>query len=258
MSLGRLGSLMRIESLYARRLWQPLTIYLVLPLVLMAFLQHAILIFLGHLGYENVNGSELAVPAQTILFAFMFTEHIGIWIFSEHTWGTWNRVRATPASTAEVLTAKALYWGLYLLGQCAFLLLCGVAIFGLTVDGSLLALAAVMGMTVLTAVAFGFCGLALCGSQAAFDAWTYGGALLMAAIGGAITPQELLPSWADTLSPASPIHWCVQGTTRVILDGGGFGAIARPCLMLAAFTVGFLLVGLWRFDPAARKVGRTK
>ena len=101
-----------------------------------------------------------------------------------------------------------------------------IVIFGLTVDGSPLALAALMVMTVVTAVSFGFCGLAICGSQAAFDAWTYGGALLMAAIGGAITPVELLPSWADTLSPTSPIHWSVEGASRVILDGGGFGAIA--------------------------------
>jgi ABC-2 type transport system permease protein len=225
----------------------------------MAFLEHAMRLYLSaRLGYPAATGAEFVVPAQAILFGYMFTEHVGLWVFSEHSWHTWNRVRATPARTSEVMVAKAVHWGLYLLGQFTVLFVAGGVVFGLEISGSLPALVVLMFVTMLTAMAFGFCGIAVCPSQSAFDAWTYGGALVMAALGGAITHVLLLPGWARDVAPASPIYWSMRGARDVILGSGGFGDIAMPCAVLGAFTAGFALLGWWRFDPAVTKIGRTK
>lgn len=264
MNSTRIAALTRAETLYVRRLWVPLVVYLALPLILMAFLQHSMDLYLSdlnlrsHLWAADPNGAEYVVPAQTILFGFMFTEHIGLWVFAEHSWRTWNRVRATPATTLEVLAAKALHWGAYLVAQFAVLLVVGGLVFGLQVSGSIPALAVLMFVTVLTALSFGFCGIAVCPSQAAYDAWTYGGALVMGAVGGAITHVNLLPTWAKGVAPASPIYWSIRGARDLVLDSGGFSDITVPCLVLLAFAVGFALVGWWRFDPSDTKIGRTK
>lgn len=258
MNSSRIAALTRAESLYARRLWVPLVVYLALPLVLMAFLQHAIGLYLIS-RYPNANGAEFVVPAQTILFGYMFTEHIGLWVFAEHSWRTWDRVRATPATTLEVLTAKAVHWGAYLVAQFAVLLIVGGVIFDLHVSrGSIPALVVLMLVTVVTALSFAFCGIAICPSQAAYDAWTYGVSLVMAVLGGAITHVNLLPWWAHRVAPASPIYWSMRGARDLILGEGGFGDIALPCAVLLAFAVAFSVVGWWRFDPSATKIGRTK
>lgn len=255
---ARLGTLVRAETLYVRRLPVPLLLYLALPFLLMAFLSDAMKLFFSNVGYFDTTGAEFVVPAQAILFGYMFTEHIGLWVFSEHSWRTWDRVRATPATSGEVLTAKALLWGGYLAAQYVVLFVGGSLVLGMDITGSVPALILLATTNLLATMAFGFCGMVLCPSQATFDAWTYGGALLLAALGGAITPGELLPSWAEKVSPASPVHWAIEGARSIILDRGGFADIAKPCLVLVGFAVGFAAVGLWRFDPARAKIGRSK
>lgn len=258
MNRARVAALTKVESLYVRRLIIPPLVYLAMPFVLMAFLRSGMQLFFRSFGYPSANGSEFIVPSEAILFGYMVTEHASIWVFAEHSWKVWNRVRATPATTAEVLAAKGLFWGLYIAVQYVVLMVGGGLVFGLHVAGSIPALTLLMAVSVLATLAFGFCGIALCPSQASNDAWTFGGALLLAALGGGITPATLLPSWAKQISPASPIYWTLRGTKSVILDGGGFGEILRPVVVLMAFTLGFTIVGVLRFDPAAAKVGRTR
>jgi len=255
----RLAALVRTETLYVRRLPVPLVIYLALPFLLMAFLGHAMQIFFSRYLFKmGTTGGEFVIPAQAILFGYMFTEHIGLWIFAEHSWTTWDRVRATRATSGEVLAAKGLLWGGYLTLQYLVLFGGGMAMFGMHISGSIPALVALGIVNLVATLAFGFCGMVLCPSQAAFDAWTYGGALLLAALGGGITPWELLPEWAQHIAPASPIYWAVGGARKIILDQGGFADITRPLLVLGAFAVGFALVGWWRWDPARAKIGRSK
>jgi len=255
---ARLGSLIRAETLYIRRLPVPLLIYMALPFLLMAFLSDAMKLFFSNIGYFNTTGAEFVVPAQAILFGYMFTEHIGLWVFAEHNWKTWDRVRATPATTAEVLGAKGLLWGGYLAAQYVVLFVGGSLVLGMNLTGSIPALILLAAVNLVATMAFGFCGMVVCPSQATFDAWTYGGALLVAALGGAITPGELLPGWAESASPASPAYWAVKGARSVILDRGGFDDVAVPCLVLLAFAVAFAAIGAWRFDPARAKIGRSK
>jgi ABC-2 type transport system permease protein len=258
MNRARVAALTQVETLYVRRLAIPPLVYLALPFVLMAFLRNGVQLFFRSFGYPGANGSEFVVPAQATLFGYMVTEHACLWVYAEHSWKTWNRIRATPTTTAEVMTAKALFWGGYIAIQYVILFVGGGLIFGLHVAGSIPALVVLMAVTVATTIAFGFCGLALCQSQAAHDAWTYGGALLLAAVGGGITPGNLLPGWAKHISPGSPIYWTLKGTRAVILDGGGFSAVVRPCLVLLAFATGLALVGAWRFDPQVAKTGRAR
>lgn len=257
--IARLRALSRTETLYLRRLPVPLLIYLALPFLLMAFLSNAMRIFFTQTtSHFGATGGEFVVPAQAILFGYMFTEHIGLWVFAEHSWRTWDRVRATRATSVEVLTAKALVWGGYLAAQYLVLFIGGMLMIGMDITGSIPALVTLGVANLLATMAFGFCGMVLCPSQATFDAWTYGGALLIAALGGAITPGELLPDWAQKISPASPAYWAIRGARSVILDRGGFADVARPCLVLGGFALGFLLIGAWRWDPARPKIGRSK
>lgn len=71
MNRERIGVLVRSESLYIRRLWIPLVLYLLLPVVLAAFMQNAMHRYLNLIGYPNANGAEFVIPAQLVLFCYL-------------------------------------------------------------------------------------------------------------------------------------------------------------------------------------------
>jgi len=257
-SASRTLALFRKDTKYTTRLFIPVLLYLVIPLALMAFLGEGMRRFVNHLGYPNSNGSEFIVPGQLVLFSFMFTEHIGLFLYSEHTWGVWNRVRATRATMREILTAKVLDWILHMVVFTTVLLAVGGALFDLPAPSSWPGLAALLGGLVVCAIGYGFCGFVLSPSNAVFDAWTYVGTLVLTALGGALVPLEVLPSWARTVAPVSPMYWFMKGSRHLYLDGLGFGSVGGPVGALVAFGAGFGLIGAWRFDPNALKVGRDR
>ena len=41
-------------------------------------------------------------------------------------------------------------------------------------------------------------------------------------------PFSVLPQWAQTVAPATPTYWAMRGFRSVILDGRGLGAMAAP------------------------------
>jgi ABC-2 type transport system permease protein len=72
--------------------------------------------------------------------------------------------------------------------------------------------------------------------------------MTMAGLGGAFTPIDILPGWAQAVAPATPTYWAMQGYRAVVLQGGGLMATLEPTLILLAFTVVLVLVGLRRFS----------
>jgi ABC-2 type transport system permease protein len=98
-------------------------------------------------------------------------------------------------------------------------------------------------------VGYGLIACALSTTQALFNAFAYLGALVMAGLGGALTPFDTLPGWAQSIAPAVPTYWAVQAYEEVILRGGGVRDVALELAVLACFAVGFLMVGSVIFDP---------
>ena len=97
-------SLLRSYSI-ARTSWQlqlrdpaSSVIMTVLPLILIAVLIPSAKAQLVLSGYPNATGAEQTVPGLAVLYAFLSVEQVTTLFFREHAWGTWDRLRASPAS----------------------------------------------------------------------------------------------------------------------------------------------------------------
>ncbi len=236
----------------------PITLaYVLVPYVLMAFTKNSYGVWLQNdTRYPTASGAEIVAPGVAALYGYLVLSHQGLFTFSEHQWNVWDRLRSGPASIPEIVTGKV---GAHLAHQALqFTLILGGAglLFGLTVGDAWAAVALLGLLTVTSTVAWGWLGMALLPTATMFDAWAFGGGILLAALGGAIVPSDLLPDVVKPLGPISPIHWAVSGFRTVFLDGGGLGDVGRPLLALAAFTGGFTLVALGLFDSGRRKTGR--
>ncbi|MDX1657521.1 MAG: ABC transporter permease [Nitriliruptorales bacterium] len=228
---------------------------LVMPLLMIAFTER---LFAAPLASEaagsQVDGSDFAVPGMAVAFAAFGVGFSGFAFFREHGWGTWERLRATPASPADIMTGKVLPAVLLTTLQVALLFALGGPLFGFTIRGSVLAITVLIVALALALNAFGVAIVAVTRTAQQLNAAGSAGGMVMATMGGAFVPIEVMPSWAATLAPAMPTYWAMRGLRAVIFEGGGIAETALPVLMLMGFTLAFGAVAAWRFRFDETKV----
>ena len=246
--MSRSAAIFRHELRVLRRDPMPLVLLIGMPVVLMAFLKSAFRITLATHGYPNASGAEQAVPGMAVMFAFFMVAFVGFSFFREYGWGTWDRLRASPASSAEVIIGKLVPNFVIVVSQLAALFSVGVGVFGLHIRGSLGGLVLVIVALSTCVVAFGLVLTALCRTVQQLNALGNLSALVFAGLGGALVPIELLPGWAHAVAPAVPTYWAMRGFQSIVLGGKGVRAILLPAAVLFAFALGFALVAALRFS----------
>lgn len=252
------GVLVAHEWRVQRRDLVPQLILTVMPLVLMTFLiptyRSAMAATGSAPGPDPLSGAEQAVPGMSVMFSMFLISHVGMVFFRDHGWNTWNRHRATAVPVGVLVLSKAVVPLGMLAGQLTVLLAAGWLLFDLRVRGSFAALALVVLGFALCLVALGVLGFAACRTVVRMTALANVMALVMAGVGGALVPRELLPTWADPFAPATPSYWAVRGLQGVISGGAGIGGVAVELAALLAFTTAFTLLALLLLKPDQRKV----
>jgi len=253
--MGRIRAVARHDLRILKRDPAFLVIFTVMPLAFMAFNTRAIGAALAvQFPGQDLNGASFVVPGATVLFSGFMVGNLGFGIFREHGWGTWERLRSSPLSPAELMIGKSLVPILTISIQIAVLLGGGTLLFGLELQGSLSAFIAVAVALALMEVALGFMLLSICRSVIQLNALSNAGAMLLGGLGGAVTPVEFLPGWAQAIAPATPAYWAMEGFRAVTLEPGGIADVMVPILVLAGFTVAFIVVAMLRFEVEDTKV----
>ncbi len=235
----------------------PMMVTIAMPLLLAPFLVPAAKAQLQLAGYAAANGSEQILPGVAVLFAFLSAQLVGTLFFREHAWGTWDRLRASPATGADIVLGKVAPLYLVQLVQLCALLSAGRLLFGYRPNGSVLALAAVVATFAAMLVAFGVMLVAVFSTMDLALVLGNLGGMVMAGLGGALAPVSSLPQWAQTLAHGSPAYWAMDAIRAITLDHAGLADVARPLTVLLLFGAGFSAVAAWRYRPATVKVGTT-
>ena len=232
----------------------PIVLLTAMPLVMMTFLQGTGKAVLQSAGYQNVSGAELVVPGMAVMFAFFGVGFIGTAFFSEHGWGTWDRLRASQATTLEIVLGKILPSALLMLIQLAFIFAIGIVCFGMTVRGSMAGVGVMILACIGLLVAFSMLLTATLRTANQLMAVVNLAAMVFAGIGGALAPIDVLPQWAQTLAPLSPAYWMLKGFREVILEGRGVDATIVPAGMTLLFAAVMAAVAMLRFNVTDEKV----
>jgi ABC-2 type transport system permease protein len=257
MSLRRVGVILAHELRLARRDPVPILVLVVFPIITTAFLKPAFRPALIQGGDLHANGAEQVVPGQATVSAFFIVSLITFSFFSEFAWATFDRLRATPASSFEIVLGKAIPRVGMAVGQFVVVLGAGLLFFQLHIQGDILALIPLVTMFSICLVLLGVAVTATCRTAQQANAFAYIGMVLFGAIGGALVPINVLPDWARTIAPATPTYWVMRGFRSVIVDGRGLSGVAAPVGVLLAMGLlfGLIAVGRLRFDET--KVGWT-
>ncbi|WP_426574801.1 ABC transporter permease [Aquihabitans sp. McL0605] len=253
--MNRIRAIARNDLRLLRRDPAFLIIFTITPIAFMAFNESAIGAALGvRFPHAQVNGAAYVVPAATVIFSGFLVGNVGFGVFREHGWGTWERLRASPLTPNELMLGKSVVPILTISFQIAVLLTAGFVLFDLDVRGSMVAFVAVALALAVMNVALGFMLLSVCKSVIQLNALATAGAMLIGGLGGALTPVEFLPGWAQAIAPFTPAYWAMQGFREVTLKPGGMADVAVPLLVLAGFTAVFTVVAMVRFRVEDTKI----
>jgi ABC-2 type transport system permease protein len=237
---GRGVALARHNTTLMLREPGPVISRLVQPLVLITLMRPLYVAALHRGG-----GTIQVVTGMLVMFSLLALSIVGTGIFAERGWHTWDRLRATPTRTGELLAGKAAPALALLIAQQAVVLGFGAAVFGLRVpDPGLLTLA-------VGAWAFALLGLgaalgALARSQSELNVAYDIGGLLLSAMGGALVPLAELPGWAHAIAPASPGYWAMTALRSALL--GQAGGTLRAAAVLAGIGVAAGWLATWRIS----------
>jgi ABC-2 type transport system permease protein len=242
----RMTALVRHNTTLMLREPGPVISRLVQPLVLIT-LMHPL--YAAALAAEGAQaGTVQVVTGMLVMFSLLALSVVGTGIMTERAWGTWDRLRVTPARAAELLAAKAVPAFAMLVVLQAELIGFGVVAFGLRVrDPALLAL--VVASWALALLGIGMAFGAMLRSQSELNVGYDIGGILFSALGGALIPPGELPGWARAMAPASPGYWAM-GALRSALHGQAAAALGDSAV-LAGVAVATCALAAWRMSRSS-------
>jgi ABC-2 type transport system permease protein len=229
-------------------------ILVVFPLLLIGFLKPMFALALRTHGYPGANGAEQVVPGEGVINGFYIVGMTSFAFFAEHGWNTWDRLRASDATSLEIIIGKALPFLVVSASQFLIIFAIGIPLFHMHSYGPLTALIPLVAAFALCLVSLGVMITAVCRTIQQVSAFAFGGLVLFGALGGALVPLEVLPGWAHAVAPATPTYWVMRGFGSVILSGHSFSAIALPCLILMGMSLAFAAISLRRFRFSDSKI----
>jgi ABC-2 type transport system permease protein len=224
----RVAALTRHNLLLRRRDPANLITYLITPMILIA-------LFKPVLTRLMPDGTAQDVTGMLVLSSTLTLQIAGMSLLSERTWRTWEMLRATPATAAELLIGKAVPVLAVLLLQQAVVIGYGVAVAGLSVTRPPFLLLLALLVWSITLLAAGSLLATLVRSHSQLAALTDIGAFVLSTLGGALLPLSMMPAIARHAAPASPGYWAIS-MLKAAVRGDTAGTLG-PAVVLGAIAV---------------------
>jgi ABC-2 type transport system permease protein len=192
----------------------------------------------------TINGTVQVTIGAMTLFSLIILSIIGQNMFNERTWRTWDRLRASPASSIELLLGKVIPFYVLLVGQQMILLLYSTAVFRLHINRPAAALVIMLAWSAAV-LAMGLMLASSARTLGQLATITDIGAIVITVLGGGLSPVREMPGWMQSLAPYSPGYWAIGGYRQAI-SGRLDLAFLRPVAVLLIIAMAAMTVAAWR------------
>jgi ABC-2 type transport system permease protein len=220
--------------------------YVVLPMILMLVLKP--------LYVKAVDGGATQVVTGLLVMFSVFAIAIaGSSILVERHWQTWDRLRQTRASAAEMLIGKIIPIFVVMFVQQSILVLYGCFVIGIPVPKSIGYIALAIGVWAFCLLAIGAALATLARSLGELGVISDVGAITLSSLGGALVPLSIMPGWAQAAAHVSPGYWALK-MMQAALRGDGPGVLMPAGVLLVLG----LVAGAFAVRRLTRGWGRTR
>ncbi len=206
------------------------------------------------LGGQDELGVQVSVTGLLVLFVFLTAQTTAQSIYDEKKVGSFRRLMAAPLSKAELLAGKMIPNLITTMAQIVVIFAAGVLLMPLlgmeplTLGDDLLGLAVVSLLVALCSTSMGVLIAALARTENQISGISQVALWVMGAMGGAFMPRFLMGDFLSTVGKVIPHAWATEAYYGLLLRGKGMAGITAELAALAAFSVVFLVIGVWRFD----------
>ncbi|KRL37951.1 multidrug ABC transporter permease [Liquorilactobacillus uvarum DSM 19971] len=228
---------------------------ILIPLIMAPFMLPAAKNQLVAEGYLAANGSEQVIPGLAILFSFFSIQLIIQMFFDETKWNTWDRQQISATSLTEIITGKVFVSYLIQLFQLTAVILISSLLFKFCINGSWSAFIIVIISFAATLTFFGILLVSWTKSASIALALSNFLGILMAGLGGSLSPVSTFPNWAKALAKIDPAYWGLTAIKKISLDQGNFNTVSHCLIVLWSMTIIFCLVSLLGFYHRPLKEG---
>lgn len=203
-------------------------------------------------GDEPLRFIDIVVPGQiglSLMFGNLFAAAMLGWWRQQ---GILRRIAASPARPLHILVSQLLTYGVVSALQATVLLVTGALLFGVAIQGSVLALVAAVAVGVVAFLTIWYTVTALVRSPVlASSIATLIGFVMMFA-GGSYIPIEDPPLLMKPIVFAAPLTYLNDALRDVINRGEGMNGIAEELAILAAWTAALFVISIrvfrWQTD----------
>ena len=245
-SLSRITAIARHNVLLRLRDPGQAISYLALPMILMIVLKPL---------YERAvpGGATQIVTGLLVMFSVFAVGIAGSTILAERQWHTWDRLRQTKASSAEIMAGKVAPIYLLMLVQQTVLLGYGCAVIGMPLPKSWGLIALAIAVWAFTLLSIGAALATIARSLSELGVISDVGAMVLSSMAGALVPLSILPAWVQGAAHFSPGYYALEMVQAAIAGDGA--EVLLQALILLAIGVAALGYAIYRL---ARGWGRTR
>lgn len=223
--------------------------YIVMPMILMLVLKP-----LYERAVSGANGGAIqVVTGLLVMFSVFAIAVAGNSILVERNWQTWDRLRQSRASSAEMLIGKTIPIFAVMSFQQILLFVYGCLVIGLPIPPSLPYVALAIAVWAFALLAVGAAVATVARSAGELGVICDVGALVLSSMGGALVPLSIMPGWAQAGAHASPGYWALL-MMKAAVRGDASGVLG-PAAVLTALG---LVAGTFAVHRLTRGWGRSR
>jgi ABC-2 type transport system permease protein len=190
-------------------------------------------------------GFSYSAPTMLVLFVFLNALAGGATIIETRRAGMYERMAASPARIASIVTGEAATYVTIALVQSVLIVLVGAVVFGVSWGNPLGAAALVVVWAVVGGGAGMLAGTVFHTPEQASSIGPAAG-IAMAMLGGCMWPLSIVSTLMREIGHVTPQAWAVDAWTDLLSRGGTFVSVAPDLGILAAFACGFLVLATRR------------
>lgn len=192
--------------------------------------------------FGDLGQFDLGAATQTLLFVFLSTLTGASALIQSRRDGVLSRIVAQPVSAGQAVAGQALGRFALAMVQGLYLVLGTALLFGVgwgSWPATLLVLAAFAAVASALAMIIG----SVMDNEGAATGVGIGAGLVLAALGGCMTPLEFFPATLQKVAHVTPHDWAYEAFAEIQRHGGGVLDVLPQLGVLVAMAVVLLAVG---------------
>lgn len=183
---------------------------------------------------------------QLLLFVFLISMTAAGQLVLTKRLGVSRRMLSTPTGAVTIVAGEALGRLGVALFQAGFIVAVTSLVFGVSWGDPLAAAAIILLFSMVAAAVAMLIGAVASNPEQASSLGVFAG-LALGALGGAMSPLELMPEAMQDVARLIPHSWAIQGLKELIRNGGGIESVATNLGVLAAYAAVVMALAAWRF-----------